>query len=95
MAKKKRKKKSAKRTKLTASGKRIGRPPKENKEINPHVTVGRHPKQEIDFVDSAYEALGFEHRSTCYWPVILAHANTAPGLKQKYCFKTNQLVAVE
>lgn len=53
--------------------KRIGRPPKAEKEINPQVQIGRHPQDEIDLIDAAARASELS-RSEWAWPILIKAA---------------------
>jgi len=52
---------------------KLGRPPKEVKEINPQVQFGRRPQEDIDQVDAAAKLAGVS-RAAWAWTVLLRAA---------------------
>jgi hypothetical protein len=53
--------------------KKLGRPPKATKEINPQVQFGRHPQSEIDEIDAAARAAN-KTRAEWAWEKLLRAA---------------------
>lgn len=62
--------------------KKRGRPPKAVKQINPHVTVGRHPVEEIETIDAAAAEFGIS-RSAWAWPILMHAAKLQKQRKGK------------
>jgi hypothetical protein len=58
---------------MTSPPKRIGRPPKLVKQINPQVQFGRREQADIDAIDAAAAAAGMS-RAEWAWEVLLEAA---------------------
>jgi len=63
-------KRKSKKTPPVAVKRSVGRPRKDVTCVNPHVTVGRHPQEEIDVINRAVELSGARDRSSWAWPIM-------------------------